>query len=99
MMNKEEARKKAQAIKAEEREQEIANYLNKATSNQKKAAEQLKGTIEEANDSFKEAINKAQPQDKAKLIQLVQNVNSLLLKARKGGDIEQIVSELKKLKK
>ncbi len=98
-MNKKEAQKKAESIKAEDREKEAINYLNKATNNQKEAAKELKGTIETANESFKEAIEKAKPQDKAKLIQLVQNVNGLLLKARKGEDINKIVSELKKLKK
>ena len=96
-MNK-KAKKKAQKVKPEDRENKAFEYLDKATKKQKEAAEQIGTAIKEANESFKVAINSAQPKDQAKVIQVVQNVNKLLSEARKGGDINKIIQQLNALK-
>lgn len=93
-------KKKAKKVKPENREKEAFKYINKATKKQKEAAEKLGTTIDDFNKTIKETVQSADvsPQEQHVLASVVTQVNKLLSEARKGGDIDKIVSKLKKLK-
>ena len=97
-MNHKKAKKKAKKIAPEDREAKAFEYLDKAAKNQEKAARELDGAIKGTNEVFKSIIENTDPLDQAKVQQTVQDVNRLLAEAKNGGNINDIVKNLKALK-
>lgn len=81
----------------DQREDKAAEYFKKSANNQKKAAKQLNQTLEDTQNTFNSLLDKAQPQDYEKVLSTINKANDLLREARKGGDIQEIVSKIKSL--
>jgi len=95
---KKKAQKQAEGIKEEDREKEIADSLFKAANNQKQAAEQLGGVMEEAKEGFEKIIKMADPKDAEKAMLALTQANNLLNELKKGGDLNTIVAKIKAIK-
>jgi len=89
--------KQAESIDPKDRLSEIEKNLLLASENKTIAAKQLKEEIKNANEAIAETVKNSGlgMTDQQKLMQTVQQVNSLLARARKG---ENVISELNKLK-
>lgn len=90
-------KEEAQNTPEDQREDKAAEYLLKSAKNQKKAAKQLNQTLEDTDSTFKSLLDKAQPQDYEKVLSIINEAQKLLREARKGGDINDIVSKIKSL--
>jgi ribosomal 50S subunit-associated protein YjgA (DUF615 family) len=88
-------KEEAQNTPEDQREDKAAEYLLKSAKNQKKAAKQLNQTLEDTDNTFKSLLDKAQPQDY--VLSTINEAQKLLREARKGGDINDIVSKIKSL--
>lgn len=91
-------KEEAQNTPEEQREEKAAEYLMKAATNQKKAAKELGNQLESTKETFNQLLESTQGKDYSKVANVINEVNSLLNEAKKGGDISVIVSKIKSLK-
>jgi len=96
MINK-EALNKAKAIPEEDRESEALKNIKQSTKNLEDSQEKFKQEMEQVDNCFNMLINQAAPKDKAKAVQTVSKVNDLLAKLKQGGDVNDIVKQIKNL--
>ena len=82
----------------EEQESKTAEYLLKSATNQKEAAKQFNESVKDTKQAFNHVLKNANGNDYAKLANIINQVNSLWNEARKGGDINKIVSKINSLK-
>ena len=81
----------------DQREDKAAEYFKKTANNQKKAAKQINQLFKDTDKTFESYLDKAQPQDYEKALSTINEAQKLLREARKGGDIQEIVSKIKSL--
>ena len=94
-----DAKKIAEKIKEEDRQQATIDYFNKATANQKEAAEQIINLVDNSSNVFGDILKaSSKNEDYEKIISTVNEVNKLLSQAKNGGDINEIIKNLEALK-
>ena len=99
MIDKHKVNEKANRVKKGSEHKATIGYINSSMKNQRKAAEELGDKMAQYKDTIKGAINSVTGEDQIKLIELNNNINQLLAQAKKGGDINKIVSKLRALGK
>lgn len=97
-MINEKAFKKAQEIPEENQKAEAIKNLQKTTKLLVDASKQLGSEMKTADKCFQSLITSATPHEQQKAQILVQKAKQLINKAKKGGNIEEIVKEIKALK-
>ncbi len=91
-------KQKLSRVKKGSEDKAAYGYLHSAANNQKEAAKQINESIKGVNETFKSIIEQAPREDQAKLQHLVKDINKLLLEVKKGGNVEDIVTKIYKLK-
>ena len=89
-MTKEEKKKLEEQNAAVDRFKESTKLLDAAQ-------EELGKQLKQADKCFDILIDQAQPEEKAKAQQIVNKVNNLLAKLKGGGDVNDIVKQIKDL--
>jgi hypothetical protein len=94
-----DAKKKAEDIKEEDRENATIDYIKKAAENQKEAGKKINSLIDNATQSFDDILKgNVGHEDYNKLVSTVAQVNSLINQAKNGSNIDDIIKNLEALK-
>jgi transcriptional regulator of heat shock response len=83
----------------EERSKLTAQNLIDAANNKAKAGKELVEQMQQINKAFLEAINHTEAKDKAVMLEVVRDVKNLIEAAKKGDNIQDVVSKLEAIKK
>ena len=94
-----DAKIQAETIAAEERQQATMDNLAKAAENKKQAAKDLKKAMDDSKGAISEAIQTLDPKDRQQAINVQNKAIELLAQLKQGGDVNEIVRQLKELNK
>jgi uncharacterized protein YegP (UPF0339 family) len=92
-----EAQRQAEAIEADKREEETIKNLKAAAENKVKAAKAMGTAKKAAKDGIELILSNTPREHQAKAINAKRNAFKLLAKLKEDGDVNSIVSDLKKL--
>ena len=94
-----DAKKQAETIAAEERQQATMDNLAKAADNKKQAAKDLKKAMDDSKDAINTIIANAPHEHKQAAINVQNKAIELLAQLKAGADVNEIVRKLKELGK
>jgi hypothetical protein len=93
-----DAKRQAEAIAADKRQEETIKNLKEAAEMKKKAAKELTQQLEDIQKVYSLAAN-VKSEDSAIIRQTINKVNALTAKLKNGATVESVVKELNNLMK
>lgn len=81
----------------EEEQQAALDRIKESTKVINSASELLEEQMKHVDNCFNFLVDSAEPQDKAQATQTVIKVNALIAKLKQGGDVNDIVKQIKDL--
>ena len=93
----EKAINEAKNIPEEEQLSKSIEYLRESTKIFNDSSKQLDKELADADKCFNAMVDMVKPEDQQKALKTVQQVKTLLAKIKQGGNVDEIVKQIKDL--